>query len=48
LDAHPDFSLDDLAAELPGVAASGIAGATLTLPHRQHTAGFFIARLSRS
>jgi 16S rRNA (cytosine967-C5)-methyltransferase len=33
LDAHPDFSRDEL---------------MLTLPHRDHTAGFFIARLRRS
>jgi 16S rRNA (cytosine967-C5)-methyltransferase len=32
LDAHPDFSCDELIA---------------TLPHRDHTAGFFIARLLR-
>jgi 16S rRNA (cytosine967-C5)-methyltransferase len=33
LDAHPDFSRDEL---------------MMTLPHRDHTAGFFIARLRRS
>jgi 16S rRNA (cytosine967-C5)-methyltransferase len=33
LDAHPDFSGDEL---------------MMTLPHRDHTAGFFIARLLRS
>ncbi len=71
LDSHPDFCLDDLAAELPafGLASSGpvgapgasdqreraafedpngTAGLVLTLPHRDHTAGFFIARLRRS
>jgi 16S rRNA (cytosine967-C5)-methyltransferase len=70
LDRHPDFSLDDLAAELPAFdlararpspaeselgygAASPSSGRTasglvLTLPHRDHTAGFFIARLRRS
>lgn len=53
LDAHPDFALDDLAAELPGFAltpgesAETRAGLVLTLPHRDHTAGFFIARLRR-
>ena len=66
LDSHPDFSLDDLAAELPAqrlglsrsvtdlragaptrqVASS--SGLVLTLPHRDRTAGFFIARLRRS
>jgi 16S rRNA (cytosine967-C5)-methyltransferase len=48
LDSHADFSLDDLAAQLPFAAPSAIAGAVLTLPHRHHTAGFFIARLRRS
>lgn len=54
LDSHPDFALDDLAAELPAFALSPSAGSesraglVLTLPHRDHTAGFFIARLRRS
>jgi 16S rRNA (cytosine967-C5)-methyltransferase len=56
LDSNPDFALDDLAAELPALALSasstGTSTATarclLTLPHRDHTAGFFIARLRRS
>jgi len=48
LDSHPDFSLDDLAAELPALAAPGAGGFVLTLPHRDRTAGFFIARLRRS
>jgi 16S rRNA (cytosine967-C5)-methyltransferase len=48
LDSHPDFSVDDLAAQQPGLAAQGSAGCLLTLPHRDRTAGFFIARLSRS
>ena len=62
LDSHADFSLDDLAAEMPafalvpsGAAGSGSGSGTsqradglvLTLPHRDHTAGFFIARLRR-
>jgi 16S rRNA (cytosine967-C5)-methyltransferase len=77
LDSHRDFSLDDLAAELPAFAlppspsprarqpdrqpdrgAPSVArsrpsspptapGAVLTLPHRDRTAGFFIARLRR-
>ncbi|HEY3958895.1 MAG TPA: 16S rRNA (cytosine(967)-C(5))-methyltransferase RsmB [Solirubrobacteraceae bacterium] len=53
LDSHPDFVLDDLAAELsgfahaPAAAAEAKAGLVLTLPHRDHTAGFFIARLRR-
>jgi 16S rRNA (cytosine967-C5)-methyltransferase len=70
LDRNRDFSLDDLAAELPTFAMSApaldrsvtsqsgqragpaFAGLTsrvvLTLPHRDRTAGFFIARLRRS
>jgi 16S rRNA (cytosine967-C5)-methyltransferase len=59
LDSHPHFSLDDLAAELPqfGLASPPPAGKPgsscavrplLTLPHRDRTAGFFIARMRRS
>jgi 16S rRNA (cytosine967-C5)-methyltransferase len=55
LHANPDFRLDDLTAELPAFALTGpvgaapeLSGALLTLPHRDHTAGFFIARLRRS
>jgi 16S rRNA (cytosine967-C5)-methyltransferase len=50
LDSHPDFGLDDLAAELPRLANPGASAerTVLTLPHRDHTAGFFIARLRRS
>jgi 16S rRNA (cytosine967-C5)-methyltransferase len=59
LDSHPDFGIDDLAAELPAYGPSAAApagaercaqppGAVLTLPHRDHTAGFFIARMRRS
>jgi 16S rRNA (cytosine967-C5)-methyltransferase len=55
LHSNPDFRLDDLAAELPALALQGregapseLPGALLTLPHRDHTAGFFIARLRRS
>jgi 16S rRNA (cytosine967-C5)-methyltransferase len=57
LDSHADFSLDDLASELPAFASglpsaddsdgAGTAGTVLTLPHRDRTAGFFIARLRR-
>jgi 16S rRNA (cytosine967-C5)-methyltransferase len=56
LDSHRDFTADDLAAELPAfsltrAAAPGRRPAAspyaLTLPHRDHTAGFFIARLRR-
>jgi 16S rRNA (cytosine967-C5)-methyltransferase len=58
LDSHDDFILDDLAAELPAYrmapapgterSGAGRPGPVLTLPHRDHTAGFFIARLRRS
>jgi 16S rRNA (cytosine967-C5)-methyltransferase len=52
LDSRPDFALDDLAAEWPEYAQTGssvpAAGALLTLPHRDGTAGFFIARMRRS
>ncbi|HLB22295.1 MAG TPA: hypothetical protein VK605_09290, partial [Solirubrobacteraceae bacterium] len=58
LDSHADFSLDDLASELPAFALgrassdptrqARAARTVLTLPHRDRTAGFFIARLRRS
>jgi 16S rRNA (cytosine967-C5)-methyltransferase len=60
LDAHHDFSRDDLAAELPALrmhpperstaerGSASTAGLVLTLPHRDRTAGFFIARLRRN
>jgi 16S rRNA (cytosine967-C5)-methyltransferase len=53
LDSRADFVLDDLAVELGVLAlsssATGLpAACALTLPHRDGTAGFFIARLRRS
>ncbi len=59
LDSHPEFGLDDLGDSLPGlrlsdaVAADAQAAhvadrALLTLPPRDRTAGFFIARLRKS
>ena len=59
LDSHPDFRIDDLAAERPRYAAIGSSSTAgrvaeirerslLTLPHRDRTAGFYIARLRRS
>ncbi len=59
LKSHAEFSLDDLAAELPALRmvppagaseriSAGLPGLVLTLPHRDRTAGFFIARLRRS
>jgi 16S rRNA (cytosine967-C5)-methyltransferase len=56
LDSHPGFSIEDLSGWMPGHSPPAAApesavaarGAVLTLPHRDHTAGFFIARLRRS
>ncbi len=59
LHSNSEFSLEDLAAELPALrmapttgpgerASAGPSGFVLTLPHRDRTAGFFIARLRRS
>ncbi len=51
LDSHPEFSLDDLPAELShpaALAATSGSKAVMTLPHRDRTAGFFIARMRRS
>jgi len=47
LDSNPGFSLDDLSAELPGLRFGASGRFALTLPHRDRTAGFFIARLRR-
>jgi 16S rRNA (cytosine967-C5)-methyltransferase len=50
LDSHSDFSLDDLPSVPPfepGLASSEDSRVVLTLPHRDRTAGFFIARLRR-
>ncbi len=44
LESTPDFALENLGAELP---ALGRGRCVLTLPHRDRTAGFFIARLRR-
>jgi 16S rRNA (cytosine967-C5)-methyltransferase len=58
LDSHADFALDDLASLRGSIgqpaasdessARGGLGGTVLTLPHRDRTAGFFIARLRRS
>jgi 16S rRNA (cytosine967-C5)-methyltransferase len=52
VDRNKDFSVDDLARSAPlagGLArARTAAGHVLTLPHRDRTAGFFIARLRRA
>jgi 16S rRNA (cytosine967-C5)-methyltransferase len=49
LESNPDFALDDLGAELPDRSKIGQRRerCVLTLPHRDHTAGFFLARLRR-
>jgi 16S rRNA (cytosine967-C5)-methyltransferase len=49
LDANPDFALDDLGIELPALRhpSPHASETVLTLPHRDRTAGFFIARLRR-
>jgi 16S rRNA (cytosine967-C5)-methyltransferase len=49
LDSHADFGLDDLTVEFSGARlGSGSSGFLVTMPHRDRTAGFFIARLRRS
>jgi 16S rRNA (cytosine967-C5)-methyltransferase len=50
LDANPDFALDDLGVELPALRhpSPHTPETVLTLPHRDRTAGFFIARLRRA
>jgi 16S rRNA (cytosine967-C5)-methyltransferase len=51
LDARRDFSLDDATEVEPDLAAwehPGMPGCLLTLPHRDGTDGFFIARLRRN
>jgi 16S rRNA (cytosine967-C5)-methyltransferase len=52
LDSNPSFAVDDLAADLGAYGSAGGAEpgvrCVLTLPHRDRTAGFFIARLRRS
>jgi 16S rRNA (cytosine967-C5)-methyltransferase len=49
LESNPNFALDDLGAELCDDLQVGQrrGGCVLTLPHRDRTAGFFIARLRR-
>ncbi len=41
------FSLEDLTIERPAYTHPRLTGALLTLPHRDRTAGFFIARMRR-
>jgi len=50
LHSNPAFAIEDLSAQLPALAPAGGAGsgALQTLPDRDRTAGFYIARLRRS
>ncbi len=50
LDRHPSFALDDLGADLPALRNPSPAApeTVLTLPHRDRTAGFFVARFRKS
>ena len=47
LAAHPDFSADDLGSSVPVWKHPTMPQFLQTLPHRDRTDGFFIARLSR-
>lgn len=47
LQGHPQFAIDPVEG-LAGYAHPRLAGALLTLPQRDRTAGFFIARMRRS
>jgi len=47
LDSHTEFELDDLAGTAGAQPAAGGSGMLQTLPHRDRTAGFFIARLRK-
>ncbi len=47
LDSHPEFELDDPAGTAGAQTAADAPGMLQTLPHRDRTAGFFIARLRK-
>src|SRR5271166_1246726 len=47
LDSHPEFELDDLTGTAGAPPAAEAPGMLQTLPHRDRTAGFFIARLRK-
>ena len=47
LAAEPDFRADDLRSDLPLWDHPAVPGFAQTLPHRDGTEGFFIARLRR-
>ncbi|HST57014.1 MAG TPA: 16S rRNA (cytosine(967)-C(5))-methyltransferase RsmB [Solirubrobacteraceae bacterium] len=48
LQAHPDFTCDELGVELPVFVHPRDSRFVLTQPHIHHTAGFFIARMRRA
>jgi 16S rRNA (cytosine967-C5)-methyltransferase len=48
LERHGEFSVDDLPSDLPVWDHPSVPGFIQTLPHRDGTDGFFIARLRRS
>ncbi len=47
LDQNPHFALDDLSHEQQSHVHPSMSEALLTMPHRDQTAGFFIARVRR-
>jgi 16S rRNA (cytosine967-C5)-methyltransferase len=48
LEQHADFTVDDLPSDLPVWDHPSVPGFMQTLPHRDGTDGFFVARLVRS
>ena len=48
LAAHAEFSATDLGAEVPFWKHPTMPQSLQTLPHRDHTDGFFVARLVRA
>jgi 16S rRNA (cytosine967-C5)-methyltransferase len=47
LDGNPEFELDDLTHDQTIHTHPRAPNLMLTLPHREHTAGFFVARMRR-
>ncbi len=48
LAAHDDFSADDLSREWPSLSDAAMPAFLQTLPHRDGTSGFFLARLRKA